>query len=1116
MTSCPYPARLLCLHRRSSLRPSLAAAPFPSPTAPRSGWRLQWSNQYSGGSIKRPVFDSEFLKKLYRLDDTNRRVPLLQGDKIRPWILLLNQQLSQGLEDAPTYSTHEGPPEATRKSFTKAVDLVRHISFARKEVHMDFVPHLGFKLNNWSAVYNILSRLVDAAEALGEASPPQRGVIEDWASSSRLSLDQLTDQDLSASPQVPRNSRVTELTSLDAITGKPYAQGHHMLLMAEVWKSLGTIIIHAADKSPNESKLAMSVVHRILARIHHSGLVSERVYRYTTPDSHQTTLRPPGMHLLSSHIMDVLSDAAWLVHEAEVAAKAAADGKAAPFLPAKIGIKELGHEIWLEFILWCCVEHGHINEGIWLVNQLTRRKDWKFQSWAPLLRDEKSLRNTRMDRGVSTWPNITPEPHGQSDLPLPFHGLGKKTISVEVAAALLDNLPNMIHLGIGTGVPASELLRHANELRLAITPSTTSGPELLPTTKATNWFTTRVMETGGLNPEADPQMFDDFLRLTPHVVPPWSNSMCPVEEETLAELHPSQLYDDTSAFTGLMEYNLKYHSSQKLCGSALDLFAMLQNVLDTCKMRRLNEFFSSQAANASANLPSQELSSLPPLESSNLHLSNVTMAHLFELVTTSRAFAFGEWLLLSDDVDGPTVPASAYGDQALAPSLLRFAAATKNNTVGEMVLRSLTPPIPLNTLRALLNYRIAMHQWDQAITVLKYIHDRRGKSWSHSNIATIAAEIIRLDHALLQMESSDATNSTIVDIETNLAGAKKVLSRVLLGEFDEQPWRTTGSPRFQAHALIGFTRLFRHMPSPSLHELADSAFESKYGPIDRVPYIPSSAFNIIYAAVAETKGTLAAKDIYERFCVKYNSPDSSRILEGGITRFYNKDELDSRGGNPSFDTRYFNHLQKKMIVPNPNTVRVLAQAAVREYQAAVAATKTPTQTKTPNAAAAQQSHIHQPPTPPSTFGIQVQAPPTTPPSPPPPPKSRQKAELQKTLTFCIKRFKDFRMRDAEIAREVGQELYSKYLLRSSTLQTRKDQRESSKTQRRRETEPNPNPNPKPARAWESPAERSKAKKGPTKYAEKQKVKTRVLGWLAYQNRRLNRMSPPPASGEQNQ
>jgi hypothetical protein len=993
---------------------------------------LQWSKQYSVGA-KRSVFDSEFLKDLNRLNPQERRVPEWHGKRVKPWITFLEEFLQRNPKSAETHSASNQSSGITRKSFAETIDLAHHLNAARTELDRDLLAHIGYKLNNWSMVYAILNGLLDAAEAVAAASPSRRGLVEDRALSLGISLDQLTDVD-SFSSLFPRTSKIAGLESLDSLTYRPFSRDYYMLLMAEVWKSLGIITIYAADTSPAKSKLAMSVVYRILARLHHSGLVSERVYKYTTPDTYQATFRPPGMYLLSTHIMDVLSDAAWTVHEAEVAAEAAAAGKDAPFLPAKINIKELGHEIWLEFILWCCVEHGHINEGTWLLERLIRRKGWKFQTWMPLLHEEKALRNTIINREVSTWPspdsaNSASEPPKRTDPPSLFHGLGKQTISVEIVTALLDNLPNLIHMGMGTGgVPATEILRRIDNLKFAITPATTSESEFLSTTKAVNWFITRVIESGGLIPEVDPQTFDNLLKLTPHVVPPWSNGMCPVEEDTLAALHQSQLYDDTCAFTGLIEYNLKYHSSQRFTGNALNLFARLQAVMDTCKMRRLDDFFSSQLKNHSANLPFT-YDGLLPFESSIPQLSNVTIAHLFDLITVSRAFAFGEWLLLSDDIDGPTVPVSAYGDQALAPSLLRFAAATKNDNIGESVVRSLAQPVSLNTLRAILNYRITMHQWDQVISILKYIRDNRIKTWAHSNIAAIAAEIIRLDHALIMSsKKSNLASTSTSDIEINLAEAKKVLYRILFGEFDENPWRKRRNPNFQAHTLISFTRLFRHLPSPSLHEIAGSVFESEYVPMYRLPYIPSPPFHTILAAIAETQGTPAAKKVYKRFCISYNSPEFSRFVVGGITRFYEKAERDFRRGDPNFDAEYFHHLQKKLVLPNPNTVRILTQAAIREYQAAIAEMETEVRSESKSlmpsseGRAAEQNYDQT--LPPRSTDAEVSL--SLNATPPPLSPKERKDEAERTLIFCIKRFKVFHMSDAEIAREVGEEFYSNY------------------------------------------------------------------------------------------
>lgn len=931
---------------------------------------------------------------------------------------LLRKTLKRRPDDAASDSAQEGSSAMTQKLFTKTVDLARHLRITRTVRDMDLLAHIGFIKDDWSTVFDALSRLLDAVDSLKDASDAQTGTQKDLNSVSSRSLDELTDVDSKSSLPI-QHSRITEMTSLDALTYRPFAHDYSKLLMAETWKSLGAIVLRAAESEPTKSNLAMSLVYRILARLHHSGLIPERVYHYATPDSHQVTSRPPGMHLLSSHIMDVLSDAAWLMHEAETAAKAAAEGQDAPFLPAKIGIKELGHNIWLEFILWCCVEQGHISEGIWLAKLLKNREGsgWKFQSWQSLLRNEESLRATRIDQDLSFWPspdseNAVNSQRKRTDPPVPFYGLGKQTISVEVIEALLDNLPNLVQMGMGKpGVPASELLHQATNLKFANLPSDASDSELLPTIKSANWYITRVMESGGLEPEADPQMFDEFIKLTPHIVPPWSDGVYPVEEKSLAKLDPSELYDGTFAFIGLMESNLKSHATQRYCGSGLNLFAMFQAVVDACKMRRVNDFFSEQATHINADLPStvgSSFASLDSVESSTPRLSNVTMAHLFDMVTASRAFAFGEWLLFSDDVDGPAVPASAYSDQALAPSLLRFAAATKNKRLGDSTIQALKliESPSNNTYRAMVNHHIVSHQWDQVVAILSILRDRRAKSWMHSNVATMAAEIIRLEKALQRQRTLDKKSSIVADLGTNLADAIRILYRILSGEFDERYWLKSRSRSFQQNATLSYIRLFRRSKSRSLYKVSAFFMEEIHVPRRRLPYIPPPAFHIILAAIAETQSARRVRVFYKNFCEDVRSPKSDLRLSGGITRFYRKSERDYDRGDPNFDPQSTSS-QDRLVLPNPNTVRIVFQAAARDYQDSIAAAEAKPETdqtsRLPTKLEAQQRS--------AVYDL----------------RSRRNlgvlGEAERTLVFCIKTFRAFHMSETEIAREVGEGLY---------------------------------------------------------------------------------------------
>ncbi|PWY92613.1 hypothetical protein BO70DRAFT_306165 [Aspergillus heteromorphus CBS 117.55] len=992
MKRCLRPTRLPCLDqgshvvhaspsilRRRSLHVSLRTGvsgqgPFPE--------RRQWSPHFS--AVAGPPIDRRVLQ-----DNVRKRSPVPESQKNHPeaWVSLLEQYLPRTLRRDVSDPVPDPASPQDARYLVETIELATLLMHARGWGQIDLLVHLGFRLNNWPAVHFLMNRLLDGADSLKEVTLPLRPLSNfDWSLGSGLSLDDLTYwpvNEVLRPSQVSSVPQTSDMTSLDAFTERPFAQDHSKRFMAEVWQSLGAIVLEAADASPNESNLAMSCVFRNLARLHHSGAVSDRVYKYVPPARYQANFRPPGIHLLSGHIMNVLSDAAWLVHQSEVAAQAKSAGVDSPYLPFKMGVRELGPEIWLELILWCCVEHGHVNEGAWLVGQMeTRTGDqaWKFQSWRPILDDTRSVWKTKIEH-EEVWrqhedferPSLLPKRLN----PAPFHGLGERTISLEVASALLDNLPNHVYLGLGfRGTSPRALLRHASCLKQAMSPSTAGG-SLLRTHRASNWFTVRVVESGGLDPVADPGMFDDFLRGTSCVVPPWDADQPQVDEDGLARLSPARLYDETSALVGLIEYNVRFFSSRRLCGDAVNAFVWLQSIVDTGKMNNINAFFSSQVERPDIPIPTfnpRNLAALKPLETSMPQLSVITLAELLDLISTSRAFVFGDWLLFSIDADGPSVPPSAYGNQALAPSIIRYAAATKDTQLYDAVVRSLSQPISLNTHRALLNYRIVMHEWDHVTMMLEFIRDYRAKSWGHSNITALAAEIIRMDHAINQQ--TDPSTVPEKDI-LSFIQAKNLLRRFLAGEYNEHEW--LANAHYQERTLAGFHRIFLSIPG-ALQGIAQSVnLQCKAHRRSKSPYIPATAFHALLSAVVDTQGSAAGTRLWVDLCLDMKSPATLRLQEGGIVRMFLREERNLLRGDPHFDAAYFKQIQKKSTIANPNTVRIIARAAVKEYEEENERFKF------------DAAFVRGP-------ALQV-------------------------LIFCIWRFRCFNMRQREINREVGGLLY---------------------------------------------------------------------------------------------
>lgn len=860
-------------------------------------------------------------------------VPIESRRNPDAWIALLERYIPRSLR--------EGPVKAEPKDdlYQQGYGIAVLLSQARRLGDVELLGYLGFRLNRWSAVHALLSKLIDATEGLRQALVHRHPVSSfDWGAGGNVSLDELSSGAArkdgargAGHVKMTRESPVDTRESLLTLSSRSLSDEMSQRLMAEVWASLGSIVLGAADLTPADSRLAMSYVFQILARLHHSGMVSDNVYRYSTPEPEQVAFRPPGMYLVSTYIMSSLSDAAWRVHEAEVAAKAAAAGQESPFLPLKMGFRELGPEIWFEFILWCCVDHGHCTEGAWLLERMKKRNGdqaWHIQSWKPLLDCMGIVEKTNIST-EEYWRHSDSEPpvRWSRERDSFFHGLAKRTISFEVVASLLGGLIDNIYLGFGIrGLSSTEVRQYVSLLTPMVMMSG-SDDKLQPTTKVANWLLLRNLESGGLNTELEPRAFGLLLRSTPHVVPPWDEGS-PTDETDLEEMDKSELYDGTSALTGLIEHSVRLFALTYQTGTAFTSFAWLQEIVDSSKLQRIRSFLEKPSQPDRESLGFFDSGDAAPsdfYESSIPQMSNVTFARLLDLATSGRAFKFGRWLLYSDDVDGSPIPPSAFGDQALAPSILRFAAATKDAALCRQVIHSLSSPISVNTLRALMHVRIALGQWDQVVQILAYIRDHRMKSWSHSTVSALAAAVVEADGTITK---GDANQQEATE---NKNAAQEILHMLFEGEFSDKYDRTQIS--FQQRVLHRLHRVFLTIPGP----LQDFARKSKpllsspsISPL-QVPIIPSPAFHILLSTLVRVQGSATGKNLWEQWCLELPSQAKQWLHEGGIPRLYSQANRDLESEEPQFDASWYRYIRERAIIPNLDTVRIIAQAALDEY-----------------------------------------------------------------------------------------------------------------------------------------------------------------------------------------
>ncbi|KAJ5861573.1 uncharacterized protein N7529_008883 [Penicillium soppii] len=965
MSQCLRFGRILPFGRRPTVsrpssQPYRTVSPFSRPT---------WSN-YNRQTRKRQKetnYPDEitFLRRYNNLAEPP--LTYAQTKDINEWILLLRRYVtikSPNVAELASQPRRLRPLRESHSDLDRIHALMGCLWAARNRLGFEVLTHLGFELKEWSTAQSLLNNMIDTYELLQPHMPPKYPSPGfDWNRPFRI-LRKNERKDSSHKPSDAKESPLTTKVSLDKLTGgtkegspwkwtrlepvpaenisldtltvAPAVRFFGDRILAEILANLGSLVLTAADSQPEQSQLAMSCVFRTLARLHHAGMISDRVYQYPTPDASQIVYRPPGLHLLSSPIMSVLSDAAWHEHQTAVATAAADAGEMSPFIPYKMGIRELGPEIWLELILSCCVEHGFCKTGALLVHRIaksTGKQAWKAESWTPLIQDLDTVQQTNISIEKS-WRRP-----GQSENPQtytgkikpPFNGLGSRTISKEVVASLRSGLANKAYVGLGErGYLPDELAELSTPLTQFIDrPVSTS--ELMPTNRDVNWHILRILSSGCLQPWTDPVSFESLLRSHPNVVPPWAMHELEKPQE-LGSKTRAQIYDETAAIFGMIEFNLNYHARYKQSGRLFHEYAWLQNIADASKAQHVQSFLGklSQARDGDEYLSFLETKPVSPqsiYQSSIPQVSWVTLANILDLATTAHAFDLGRQLLLQNDIDGPAIPERAYGNQALAPSILRFATATNDASLGQKVIASLSVPLSLNTIKSLISYHISMQDWDRVEFMLKFMTEHREKSWGYSTLTAIATAVIRHEAALRQNKAAGTLTRAHIE---NTERATDILFRIFRGEWSASSTRTKVR-LFQLRTLSRMHRVLLSIPGPLPEVFKRLEAPKEITDRHKIALIPPNSFHEIFAAIVETQGAIVGKQVWDRHCIDLLSPKRGRQAPGGVPRLLFSDERRKELGDPEWSGQWANEILTKSTLADLNTVRVLARAAVREY-----------------------------------------------------------------------------------------------------------------------------------------------------------------------------------------
>ena len=163
--------------------------------------------------------------------------------------------------------------------------------------------------------------------------------------------------------------------------------------LGQIWHSLGIIVLQAADAERDLSEYMMSQVHQVIALIHSEGQMHPLIYTYGESSTPTVLRKPPLLHVMRSRLMVTLSDSVWKATENDIigsyALVAAAHSLSGPMEEKDLypRMRQIGHQVWLELILWACVHENHATEAALIIRDMSIRvgaRKWRTVGWSSL------------------------------------------------------------------------------------------------------------------------------------------------------------------------------------------------------------------------------------------------------------------------------------------------------------------------------------------------------------------------------------------------------------------------------------------------------------------------------------------------------------------------------------------------------------------------------------------------------------------------------------------------------------------------------------------------------------------------------------------------------------
>lgn len=632
-----------------------------------------------------------------------------------------------------------------------------------------------------------------------------------------------------------------------------------------------------------EPQKIMRTVHQIIARMHNFDLVPSEMYNYSLPQGTTVVQRPPILHLLSSRILSTVSDAVWRSQQDEAIEQALKQGLShkqihqdVPGGRFRLKVRELGPEVWLEFLIWCCVEGGYAAAGTRIINILREQTNdpWFAIHWCSNHGIETRLPLVDWERAKHRLGGTAGRLEGYS-AEEPFAHIPSHTISAEVVLALVECLFNNMHTGIkGSGHSVQKFQKDILAVVSFLEPHAL-GPEYF------NYLTVRFLQTSS-----------GFLKTQPDILRRWYQII--TQLRSLETVQPQavgmpgltlqRIATQTELQASILHQALQGYINQQNASQAVNCVTDIQTHVDSSRLESIGNFLVSSSQHGNVDeLPEGAQKIRLDFLKSHGQLPIYKLAAFLNLVTDSRLFGLGQWLLESEDVDGPLIPKSSYQSLCMTVALTKYADATKDDDLMMQVLQARNSSkirSSVNILRATVNASISISDWRTARHYLRELRSVPGGGYSPKIVTRLGARIIHIESQL-----------DTAKYDQDLTQATGLLYDILSGQYDGPKSGFMLPVRKKFDQEIGYLlRIFQNLQPPKWRELGGRThvpaghlaglaglFKPKF-PVSNEAKLSPVTFNDLLSAIVESRGVVEGVRMWNLFCKDpYTSATSEEV-----------------------------------------------------------------------------------------------------------------------------------------------------------------------------------------------------------------------------------------------